>query len=123
MSLIPSSTITCVTPGCINTSRSKRSSALGPAPGDSTRFPEMPALTIALSGSFDANRRRARTSGQRAFESAFEPTPSVIEFPNVTITPVTAGLTTSIPATQGHVIRVVSGAKLADPVKSPDGDT
>src|ERR1019366_234518 len=69
-SLTPSSTIACVRPGCMSTSRSKRASAAGPVIGESTPFPEMPALTTALAGSFDASSRRASTSGQRLLEAA-----------------------------------------------------
>ena len=69
MSLIPSMTITCVTPVCISTSRSNRASALTPAPSPSTWLPLMPALSTATGGRLRAARRRARWSGQRLFVS------------------------------------------------------
>src|SRR5678815_3683702 len=47
ISLIPSSSTTHFTPGRLKTSRSKRASALVPAPSRSTWFPEIPSFTTA----------------------------------------------------------------------------
>ena len=121
MSLIDSSTMTCVTPVCSSTSRSRRESAFGPniafgfggpsvsgtgrpacrrnsKPGLSlsTRLPAMPTLrTPGARSPYASASRRARKSGQRLFVSGVAPVPSVIESPRVTTAPGAVALRTS----------------------------
>ncbi len=99
MSLVPSKKITWLAPDSASTSRSRRSSAGGPLPPDTTRLPAMPALATALRwSSGSAARRVARMSVQRWYWSGTTTPPpsspplvvvlqrpSVIESPSVTI--------------------------------------
>ena len=68
MSLMASRMMTYFTPACAMTSRSKRASALGPVLSCRMRLPPMPSLSTPMSAVFGlASRRRASSSGQRAF--------------------------------------------------------
>ena len=106
MSLMPSSTMTCVTPLCPSASRSNRASALTPAlkaASLNTRLPPMPALStpiLALPGC--AIKRSARRSGQRLFMSGVDAAPSVIESPKATIAPACSGAITSTRVRRNH---------------------
>src|SRR6202034_3744487 len=99
------------TPGWLRTSRSKRASALIPAPSLSRRFPEMPSLTMATSAvDLFAARRTASWLGQLASLFGVEVAPTVIESPNATMVPDFAGASTSTPSIQYQSSRVVGSA-------------
>src|SRR5262249_22056033 len=119
-SLIPSIIISHLTPACPRTSRSKRASALTPAPSASTRFPEIPRLRTDNFGTpVDERIRAASTLGQLRSASFVDVAPSVMESPNATIAAVSAGAMTSTDVIQYQERVVVASFSIGEPVTLP----
>src|SRR5580658_6847546 len=102
------------------TSRSKRARALTPAPSPRMRLPEMPSLTMAtLAVAGLACRRCASTLGQLRSVLGLDVAPSVIESPNATMVPASAGAATSTAETQYQVCDIAASVNSGAEVKSP----
>jgi hypothetical protein len=103
MSLMPSSRITVCAPVGVSMSRARRANAFGPPIPvllSSTRLPLMPLLsTLSRVGPGSATSRSDRASGHRRLALTVDLSPSVIESPNATTAPRTAGARTSTAVT------------------------
>ena len=66
MSLMPSISVTHLTPGWLSTSRSKRASALAPAPSRSTRLPPIPMFATPMFAVCFVGRQARRQQGRPA---------------------------------------------------------
>ena len=122
MSLMPIIITTCVRPGWLSTSRSKRASALTPAPSLSTRLPLMPSLRTATVAPASLSRR-ASTSGQRLLVLTLELEPSVIESPNATIARAGAPGSTITPLRKNRLAKLSTAGNSELAVKSPAPET